>query len=394
MIDQQGDNLVFLLSLPRSGSTMLGLMLGSHPEICCPPEPWIVLALAEYLELGEVRRAPYGRGWAEFAAFEFLLNAERKERGVLSRTLQRIGRNISGDRMAAARQILRSLYGLHLQLEGKKVFVDKTPRYLTMPGILNELFPRAKKILLLRNPLDIFASYSASWNVSRDIFLQNGVSEHTRDFCECLFTLAEYITTAQDDILVLRYEDIVNSPAEGLRKICDFTGLTFSPDMMAYGDNSELIDAYRRSPVGDPIGPAGPKPITPQAANAWEQRLVRDDIQALVNVVGVEIFERLGYVDVLARLKELAYNLPTEGQASENRTMLMRTLMDRVQEPPFSSWDYFTAPSLQYREEKRLERQLNALNDHLEQILSSNSWRLTKPFRWIRRKLSFKLPLS
>jgi hypothetical protein len=83
MISDRGDQLVFLLSMPRSGSTLLSLMLGSHPEVCCPPEPWIVLALAEYLGLGNVRNTPYGREWAEIAAMEFLLNPERKQRGTL-----------------------------------------------------------------------------------------------------------------------------------------------------------------------------------------------------------------------------------------------------------------------------------------------------------------------
>src|SRR5271169_4905137 len=46
MIDSLGENLVFLLGVPRSGTTLLCAMLDRHPNILCPPEPWIMLALA------------------------------------------------------------------------------------------------------------------------------------------------------------------------------------------------------------------------------------------------------------------------------------------------------------------------------------------------------------
>ncbi|HXE53684.1 MAG TPA: sulfotransferase, partial [Tepidisphaeraceae bacterium] len=45
MIDQDGHNLAFILGLPRSGTTLLSVMLDRHPQVLCPPEPWIMLAL-------------------------------------------------------------------------------------------------------------------------------------------------------------------------------------------------------------------------------------------------------------------------------------------------------------------------------------------------------------
>src|SRR6202012_657680 len=46
MIDSLGENLVFLLGVPRSGTTLLSAMLDRHPQVLCPPEPWIMLALS------------------------------------------------------------------------------------------------------------------------------------------------------------------------------------------------------------------------------------------------------------------------------------------------------------------------------------------------------------
>jgi O-antigen biosynthesis protein len=45
LIRPNGEGLVFLLSTPRAGSTLLAAMLGSHSRIACPPEPWLLLPL-------------------------------------------------------------------------------------------------------------------------------------------------------------------------------------------------------------------------------------------------------------------------------------------------------------------------------------------------------------
>lgn len=344
MISHEGNHLVFLLSMPRSGSTLLSLMLGSHPEICCPPEPWIVLALAEYLRLGNVSSTPYGREWAEIAAIEFILKPERRQRGALGKALRMIAETSRLDAITAARQLLQTAYQLHLDVSGRNIFVDKTPRYYAVLGLIDKIFPRAKKIVLLRNPLDIFASYKTTWEIPRTIFTPDGVSVHARDFCEGLFILADYITTPRNDLLVLRYEDLTNDPESVLRSACKFTDINFSPMMLAYYENTVLIEEYGRSPVGDPVSSSHPKPTNNRTVNAWEKRLDGVDIQTLINVLGVEIFERLGYGDTVARLREMPMDIPTEEQAFGCRNLLMRFLVDRVQEQPFSVWNNFVSP--------------------------------------------------
>ena len=46
-VGAEGQGLVFLLGVPRSGTTLLATMLDRHPAITAPPEPWLMLALAE-----------------------------------------------------------------------------------------------------------------------------------------------------------------------------------------------------------------------------------------------------------------------------------------------------------------------------------------------------------
>lgn len=359
MIGNQGENLVFLLSMPRSGSTLLSLMLASHEEICCPPEPWIVLALAEYLGLGGVREIPYGREWAEIAAIEFLLGAERTERGALGKVLQALGRSSGRKGVERARETLLALYQMRLDGERRKVFVDKTPRYYAILDLVGEIFPKSKSLLLLRNPMDIFASYKSTWNASIAMFEPGKASVLARDFCEGLFTLARLANSAKGDLLVLRYEDLVADPEKALRATCAFAGVEFSVSMLAYADNGKLIAQYRQSPVGDPVASSRPMPANSRTVNAWDQRLELSEIQGLIDVLGTEIFERLGYGEVVAKLRTMPLAIPTEDVALVRRKAAMQCLIREVREEPFSTWSSFLSPLQDSRAEQMASLAVN-----------------------------------
>lgn len=354
-LNEKGGEVAFLLSMPRSGSTLLSMMLGSHPEVCCPPEPWILLAVAEYLDLAEVRKTPYGRDIADIAAIEFLLGAERLQRGGCAEFLQANTPSSGAHSLAVARSIAHAAYNTYIKNTGKRIFVDKTPRYYALLDFVSELFPSSRKIILLRNPLDVFASYKATWEVSREVFAENGVSVHARDFCEGLFSLADYIGSQRSDTLVLHYEDLVSDTETALRSICDFLGVNYSPAMLEYHRNAELIESYRRSPVGDPISSRAPRLANQRTVNAWRDRLDLEDIQTCVDVLGTEIFERMGYGETVSALCNLLPTIASEEEAAARRLSLMTALRKTVHEQPFSTWDNFVS-ALKASEADRADR--------------------------------------
>ncbi len=335
---------LFLLSMPRSGSTLLSLMLGSHPQLCCPPEPWLLLTAAQYFAPAQLGHLPYGRQWAEIATLEFLLAAERKHRGALGDWAKSCMPGGGAEGTKSVRDILSAAYRMRAEAEGKSRIVDKTPRYYAVLPWLDELFPASRKILLLRNPLDVFASYAATWEVRSDIFTVAGVSLHTRDFCEGLFALASLAELRRDDVLVLRYEELVRRPEEQLRKLCPWLGIEYSPAMLRYQDNASLTEAYRRSPVGDPIASNRPAPVSDRSVNGWDQRLPPKDKQALLDLLGMQILRRMGYEETADRLQAQGLVIPTEEEARCRRDELMRALRALPREEPYSSWTSFMAP--------------------------------------------------
>ena len=142
MIGEHGENLVFLLGVPRSGTTLLGAMLSNHPDVLCPQEPWVMLALHA---LGKTN--PHHPADAQLLG---------------EATRQFLDHDVFCD---AARRGAVAAYNRKLSDSGRTVFVDKTPRYHLILSFIDELFPKAKYIWLKRDPFDVASSYKASWGV-------------------------------------------------------------------------------------------------------------------------------------------------------------------------------------------------------------------------------------
>lgn len=358
------NNPAFLISMPRSGSTLLSLMLGSHPQVCCPPEPWIILAISEYFNLADVKSIAYGREWAEIASIEFLLSLERKKRGALGKLFNSIRKKSTENDLLFARFLLNEIYNSHLEVTNKEIFIDKTPRNYVLLELIKQVLPSSKKIVLVRNPFDIFASYKSTWEISRGIFTAKGVSVHTRDFCEGLFSIASVASSNNSDTTLVRYEDLVANPDAVMHKLSQFLEINFSESMLTYYENTALIEEYKKSPVGDPVLSNKPLPVNSLSVSSWEQRLELEDIKALIDVLGVQIFEQLGYKDVPEKLKSLNVNFPSETKARVRRELLMKSLKDNVIEKPFSSWDSFVSPLIETQKDR---------DDRLSVILSQQS---------------------
>jgi hypothetical protein len=142
--------LIFLLSAPRSGSTILAHTLTNTKLIHSASEPWLMLALEQ---LGRVHlRSEYGSWHVAKAVDDFL----------------------GPDRTTLLARMAQLVYASKLPPESS-FFLDKTPRYFWIYDFLFELFPTAKFIILRRNPLDIAASFKTTWglNLRGDVLAEN-----------------------------------------------------------------------------------------------------------------------------------------------------------------------------------------------------------------------------
>lgn len=264
---------VFILSLPRSGSTLLQRILATHSEIETTPEPWIMLPVV----FGMRSRGTYAIYDAK-VTFEAISGFA----GELSEGKHAL--------LSAAHDYGMSIYTRAAQ--GKKYFLDKTPRYHLIAGELLEIFNEGKFIVLLRNPLAVLASIIETWR-------------HTHIFRVDLYAglacLVEVLNSGVGSTHVVNYEDLVMDPEEHLQSICDYLSIDYEPKML---DDFASIEI----PAGDfgnpetrtESGTSKYQTVSQEPLAKWSGVLSRNPLRRLMAMrylkwIGRNRLESMGY---------------------------------------------------------------------------------------------------
>jgi hypothetical protein len=142
---------VFIIGSPRSGTTLLRLMLTCHPEICVPPEGgWLLQLYPRY------RNLPLTIGTLT-AFVDDLLKTPKIEEWNLNRDqlLDYLERNSPSNYANLAERI----YFFHASRFGKSRWGDKNNSYLNRIKKIANIFPEAQFLHIIRDGRDVACSY-------------------------------------------------------------------------------------------------------------------------------------------------------------------------------------------------------------------------------------------
>jgi hypothetical protein len=245
------DRLLFVISPPRAGSTLLQQMLGSHSEIYTHPEPHLITPLAYLGYHGTVDKAPYDHINGAEAMRSFV--------GALPHGEE--------DYLDALRAYANTLYGRMLEPSRRRYFLDKTPAYATVLPFLAKLYPAAKYIVLTRHPLAVMSSYANSFFV--------GDWHAAHKFNPVLETyvpaMAKLIREARVPLLQVGYETLVTAPEAHLERIFHFLGLPHDADAVNYKKRFAAKEG-----MGDPIGVKKHDRPSTESVEKWVPELASD----------------------------------------------------------------------------------------------------------------------
>lgn len=216
---------IFLISLPRSGSTLLQRMLTTGEAVAGANEPWFMLPLWS-MRQRSAARAGYSHQTAVDAFNDLLDNLP------------------DGD--ASYRMAVRD-FALRIYEElanGRPYFLDKTPRYYLMVDFLRQVFPEARFIFLVRNPLSVLASIIQTWYKGHFMWF-----DHWIDWKQGHACMAAAIESRREGDLVVHYEDLVRTPQATLETLCAGLGIDFNPEMITDYKSKDW-----KGKLGDPTG--------------------------------------------------------------------------------------------------------------------------------------------
>ena len=215
---------IFVLGLPRVGSTLIEQILASHSMVEATHELPNILALSHKLNLRKVQektsRYP-----------EILLSLSAPQ-------LKMIGEQYIKDA-----EIFRT---------NKPFFIDKMPNNFRHIGLIKLILPNAKIIDIRRN------SMSACFSCYKQLFAEG--QEFTYDFGDLAGYYNNYVEIMEhwnqvlpNQILSIKYEDLVNDFENSVNKILNYCNLDFEDECLSFYKNKRSVRTPSSEQVRQPI---------------------------------------------------------------------------------------------------------------------------------------------
>ena len=286
--------MLFVISSPRSGSTMLERILESHSAIQGGPESHLLTPLAHLGVWDKVDKAPY----------DHVLAAESQKLFVEQLP------NGEQDYWDACRAYCDILYGRWMENSGKNICLDKTPAYGLILPFLMKVFPDAKYVVLTRHPLATFSSFANSF-FDGDYQVAQKYNPLLNRYVPAL---AKFLEQDELPFIHVKYEDLVKNPEMWMGKIYDHIGIPFEKETIDYGSHSR--DESAEKGLGDPIGVQQHSRPSTGSVKKWVEELGRDSnklslMQTIIGQLDPADLDTIGYpVDSLWKALEDA-----EGQS-------------------------------------------------------------------------------
>jgi amino acid adenylation domain-containing protein len=234
---------LFVLSPPRSGSTLTRILLGGHPKLFAPPELQLLLFdnLADRSSFFQGRMAFYLEG-----ALRALMEA---------RSISFDEANFIINSMTLSGITTKEFYTYLQESISPAMLVDKSASYAMDPWTLSRMeedFEEPFYIHLVRHPAPTIRSYIETRQDQGSFFYDHELD--VQDLAELVWlTSHENIVSflkrvPPDRQYRLRYETLVEDPEKELRLLCAAIGLSYAP---------EMLDAYdhRSRRMTDPARP-------------------------------------------------------------------------------------------------------------------------------------------
>jgi hypothetical protein len=274
---------VFVVGCPRSGTTLLQRLLDAHPSLAVIDETLWIPAYA--------KRARRLRS-AGLAITELLpdLLAERR--------FARLGldpgavEGLLRDGRGPYREFVTRVFDLYGERHGKPFVGDKSPGYIRSIRTLHDLFPEARFVHLIRDGRDVAIS-ATRWAKAERVFRDYPTWPHEPVTTAALWwernvRLGREAAEQLPDgwYHELRYEDLVERPAERCAGLCSFLGLAPADEMLRFHEGKtkrmEGVPSKRQW-----------LPPTPGLRD-WRREMEPADVELFEAVAG-DLLETLGY---------------------------------------------------------------------------------------------------
>ncbi|MCA9387230.1 sulfotransferase [Candidatus Dojkabacteria bacterium] len=214
---------VFVIGAERSGTTMLRLMLSSSKELCIPPESIFLTELySKYRQgLDSIEQIP-----------EFISNLY----SIFFFDQWHLDPNLIHHRFLeleslSYQNMMECIYRTYLIVNEPDSIQwgDKNPIHTLRTNIILDLFPNARFIHIVRDGRDaVLSQRETNWGKTRSI-------EKATQLWVRYVTAGNLLANQRpEQCIQIKYEQLVSTPVEALKYICNFLDITYSENMLEF----------------------------------------------------------------------------------------------------------------------------------------------------------------
>jgi tetratricopeptide (TPR) repeat protein len=219
---------IFIVGLPRAGSTLLEQIIASHPLVDGTLELPNILALAH--RLNGRRRAPGGSAYPRILA------------ELTPAQLKRFGEDYIDD--------------TRIYRKGAPFFIDKMPNNFRHIGLIHLMLPNAKIIDARRHPMACcFGAYKQLFAEGQEFsYGLEPLGRYYKKYVELMF---HWDSVLPGKIFRVQYEDVVADLDAQVRNLLDFCGLPFEQSCVDFYETERAVRTPSSEQVRQPIYKSG-----------------------------------------------------------------------------------------------------------------------------------------
>jgi tetratricopeptide (TPR) repeat protein len=215
---------IFIVGLPRAGSTLIEQILASHSQV------------EGTMELADIPRLVarlQGREQDEARPLYPAVLADLKPE-----QLQRMG-----EKYLADTQVYRT---------GKPFFIDKNPNNFRHLGLIHLILPQAKIIDARREPMACcFSNFKQLFAAGQEFtYSLEDIARYYRSYIELM---AHWDRALPGKVLHVQHEDVVEDLEGNVRRILEFCGLAFEPQCVEFYKTERSVRTASSEQVRQPI---------------------------------------------------------------------------------------------------------------------------------------------
>lgn len=217
---------IFILGLPRAGSTLLEQILASHSQIDGTLELPDILALAHRLRGRKAGQALYPANLHDLRSHDFAKFGEQ------------------------------FIENTRIHRQGAPFFIDKMPNNFRHIGLIHLILPNAKIIDARRAPMDCcFSGFKQLFAQGQEFTY--GLNEVGRYYADYVDLMEHWDAVLPGKVLRVQHEDVLDDLEGQTRRMLDFLGVPFEEACLAFHTTDRAVRTASSEQVRQPINRQG-----------------------------------------------------------------------------------------------------------------------------------------